>query len=98
MGTNKAVEQELEMNGTAVVSGWLVAWKQRLGLKCDNSTNSRVNRCDTRDSTKPLGSFIKVCTVSITLRSFGEAVCKVGTQDPENLDVELKPLVTAWWL
>lgn len=25
------------------------------------------------------------------------SVCKVGTQDPENLDVELKPLVTAWW-
>ena len=27
----------------------------------------------------------------------GGSVCKVGTQDPENLDVELKPLVTAWW-
>jgi hypothetical protein len=24
------------------------------------------------------------------------SVCKVGTQDPENLDVELKPLGTAW--
>lgn len=24
------------------------------------------------------------------------SVCKVGTQDPENLDEELKPLVTAW--
>lgn len=23
-------------------------------------------------------------------------VCKVGTQDPENLDEELKPLVTVW--
>ena len=24
------------------------------------------------------------------------SVCKVGTQDPENLDEELKPLVTVW--
>ena len=24
------------------------------------------------------------------------SVCKVGTQDPENLDVELKPLGIAW--
>lgn len=26
------------------------------------------------------------------------SVCKVGTQDPENLDEELKPLVTVWSL
>ena len=26
------------------------------------------------------------------------SVCKVGTQDPENLDEELKPLVTVWWV
>jgi len=25
------------------------------------------------------------------------SVCKVGTQDPENLDEEVKPLVTVWW-
>ena len=24
------------------------------------------------------------------------SVCKVGTQDPENLDEEVKPLVTVW--
>ena len=24
------------------------------------------------------------------------SVCKLGTQDPENLDEEVKPLVTAW--
>lgn len=40
--------------------------------------------------------------VSCPLRRFLErevavgSVCKVGTQDPENLDEELKPLVTAW--
>lgn len=26
------------------------------------------------------------------------SVCKVGTQDPENLDEEVKPLVTVWWV
>lgn len=26
------------------------------------------------------------------------SVCKVGTQDPENLDEELKPLVTVWFV
>lgn len=43
----------------------------------------------------PLGA----ATRSVRERREGDnqgSVCKVGTQDPENLDEELKPLVTVW--